>query len=153
MKKLVIVLSVIIVAMLMGTPAVPAEADPSFTIELLNPPKKGLMELAVGETYTFDIEITSYEPFVLAIAMTDAYYPGRDVFWHGSDRAIQDTSAMLHLTMTGKSSTDDLTAVCDWPEPADCWPEGVAPVSIVVGVHYKGGLVVSEIFPFAVIVP
>ena len=33
------------------------------------------------------------------------------------------------------------------------WPEGVVPVSIVAGVRYKNGVVVSERFDFAVVVP
>ena len=87
------------------------------------------------------------------MAMTDAYYPGRGVFWHGNDTAHHTTSATLHLTMTGKNSTADLPAVYDWPEPGVHWPEGVAPVSIVAGVRYKGGLIISERFDFGVVVP
>jgi hypothetical protein len=144
----------IVAVLLMSASAFPAEASsPPVTIELLNPPPGGVLELAVGESYTFDITIESDEPFVVAIAMTDAYYPGRGVFWHGSDRATRDTAALLELTMTGKNSTADLWAACDWPESGDCWPEGVAPVSIVAGVRYKGGVVIAEQFPFAVVVP
>ncbi len=131
----------------------PVVAAPSTEIKLLNPPKKGVLELAVGESHTFYIEITSEEPFVLAIAMTDAYYPGRGIHSPGGDQASQATTALLQLTITGKGSTADLPAVCDWPEPGDCWDEGVAPVSLVAGVRYLGGGVVSEQFPFAVIVP
>jgi hypothetical protein len=126
-------------------------ADP--TIELLNPPPDGLLELEVGQSYTFDIEIASDEPFILAMATTDAYYPGRGVFWHGNDRAVRTTSAVLHLTITGKGSTVDLPEVSDWPEPGDQWPEGTVPVSIVAGVRYSGGVVISERFAFAVVVP
>jgi hypothetical protein len=154
MKKVLTAISVMVMAVLLMCVASQATAaPPPVSIKLLNPPKKGLLELAVGESYTFDIEITSDEPFLLAIAMTDQYYPGRGVFWHGSDRASQATSALLHLTITGKKSTADLAAVCDWPEPGYCWPEGVAPVSIVVGARYEGGLTFSERFPFAVVVP
>jgi hypothetical protein len=64
-----------------------------------------------------------------------------------------DTTAELHLTMTGKRSTADLPGACDWPGPGDCWDEGVAPVSIAAGVRYNGGVVVSERFPFAETVP
>jgi hypothetical protein len=86
------------------------------------------------------------------MALTDQYYPGRGIYWHGSDRATQANSALLHLTVTGKKSTADLASVCDWPEPGKCWPEGVAPASIAVGVRFKGGLVVGERFNFAVVV-
>lgn len=155
MKKLVVAISVMAVALLLAsTLAHQVTAASTVRIKLLNPPPKNKpLELAVGESYTFDILVTSDEPFSVAIAMTNAYYPGRGVFWHGSDRASQQTSAVLHLTMTGKDSTADLFAVCDWPEPGDCWPEGVAPVAIAVGVRYAGGEVVGQQFPFAVVVP
>jgi hypothetical protein len=155
MKKIFILLSVMIVAvLLMGAPPPPAKANPTVTIDFLNPPPGKLLELGVGESYTFEIQVTSDEPFVIAMAMTDAYYPGRGVFWHGGDRAVHTNSALLHLTMTGKSSTADLSAVCDWPEPGgDCWPEGVAPASIAIGARFQGGLTVAEIFTFAVVVP
>jgi hypothetical protein len=94
-------------------------APPAATIELLNPPRSGQLELAVDESYTFDVEITSIERFVVATAMTDQYYPGRGIYWDDSDRATQQTSAVLHLTVTGKEPTADLPAVCDWPEPGD----------------------------------
>jgi hypothetical protein len=123
------------------------------TITLLKPPPAGLLQLAVGESHTFEVEVMSDETFLWAIAMTDEYYPGRALYWHGKDKVIHDTSAVLRLTMTGKKPTADLPAVCDWPEPEDCWPEGVAPVSIVVGVRFQGGRVVVEQFAFAVRVP
>ena len=62
------------------------------------------------------------------------------------------TTGLLEITVTGKKSTADLFAVCDWPEPDDCWVEGVAPVAVVAGVRFPGGLVVAETFPFAVVV-
>lgn len=153
MKKLLIVASLLVVLfLLLGISSL--QATESVRIKLLNPPPKNKpLELDVGESYTFDILVTSTEPFAVALAMPDAYYPGRGVYWHARDRAAQSTSALLHLTMTGKDSTADLAAVCDWPEPGDCWPEGVAPVSIVVGARFSGGLVYTEAFPFAVKVP
>ena len=84
--------------------------------------------LEVGQSYTFDIEITSSETFVSAVAKVDMYYPGKGVFWHAStDLASQSNTATLHLTVIGKSSTADLAAVCDWPAEGVCWPAGVAP--------------------------
>ena len=140
MNQRVVFLSVMIVAMLLmsktTTTTSMANASPNVTIELLNPPVCGVLELDIGESYTFDIRITSSEPFVLAMAMTSADYPGRGVFWHGSDRATHGTNAELHLTMTGKKSTSDPLLV-----------------SISAGVRYKGGIVVSEIFTFSVVVP
>jgi hypothetical protein len=130
-----------------------AAADSVASIKLLNPPPNQLLELAVGKSYTFDILVESDEPFILAMAMPDAYYPGRGVSWRRGKVAHHDTEAVVSLTMTAKKSTDGLLAVCDWPEPGICWPEGVAPVSIVAGVRYKKGVVISEQFPFAVVVP
>lgn len=152
MKKCLIALVLAVFVLLPISTASSAPAA-NVTIELLNPPPDGLLELEVGEAYTFDIQITSDDPFILAIALTDAYYPGRGVSWHGNDIAHHATSATLHLTMKSKNSTAGLAAVCDWPEPGTCWPEGVAPVSIVVGVRYKGGLVIVERFDFAAVVP
>lgn len=123
------------------------------SLVVLNLPPDGLLELDVGESYTFDIAVESDEPFILAIAVNDAYYPGRGIFWHGSDTAHHETTALLHLTMVGKGSTAELAAVCDWPEPGVCWDDGVAPVSIVAGARFKRGVVFSERWDFAVRVP
>lgn len=155
MKKLLVVASGMVIALLLAsTLAYRASAASSVRIKLLNPPPKNEpLELAVGESYTFKIEITSNESFTVAKAMPDAYYPGRGVVWHGSDTENQNTSVLLQLTMTGKGSTADLPAVCGWPEPDDCWPEGVAPVAIATGARFAGGQVYAEQFPFAVIVP
>jgi hypothetical protein len=123
-------------------------------IELLNPPPGGVLELAVGESYTFEIQIADGTPFILAMAMPDAYYPGRAIIWHGNDIAHGESLATLHLTMTAKGSTAGFDVVCGWPEGhAGCWPEDTVPASIVVGVRFKGGEVISERFDFAVRVP
>ena len=82
---------------------------------------------------------SSNEPFIQAIVLGDEYYPGRGVFFHGNDTANHATSALLHLTITGKEATDFL-------------PDGVAPVAVVAGVRYKGGVVFSERFDFNVVV-
>ena len=123
----------------------------STRIELLNPLPDGILE--VGETYTFDIEIKHGTPFILAMAVPDVYYPGRAIIFRGNDIVHRDNSALLQLTMTGKGSTADFAAVENWPENGVNWPEGVVPVSIVVGVRFKKGVVISERFDFAVEVP
>jgi hypothetical protein len=121
-----------LIALLVLLVPVASAAKPApVTIELLNPPKKGVLELAVGESYTFDIEVTSPDPFIQAIVLGDQYYPGRGVFFNGNDTAHMATYALLHLTITGK-------------EPTDFLPEGVAPVAVVAGVRFKGGVVFSE---------
>jgi hypothetical protein len=153
MKKILHILGVVaITALLLCVPAARAEAAPNVTITFLNPPDR-ILELEVGQPYTFDVQIISDEPFVMAMLMTDQYYPGRSIHWQGCDVANQATSAVLHLTITGKASTADLPGVCDWPEANTCWEEGVAPMSLVVGARYRGGQMVSERFDFAVVVP
>jgi hypothetical protein len=151
MKGFLVAIRVIVPIVLLA--CVASTAIGGVTIELLNPPPGGLLELAIGESYTFDIQITSDDAFVLAMATIDAYYPGRGVRGRANDRAHRTTSALLHLTVTGERSTVELPAVYDWPEPGINWPEGTSPVSIVAGVRYKGGVVISERFSFTVAVP
>jgi hypothetical protein len=155
MKRYISAVGIILVAvLLMAIPASAAKPGPATTITLLNPPPGGLLTLNVGESHTFNILVTSSEPFVSAMAKVDIFYPGKGVFWHaGSDSASQATSAVLHLTVIGKKSTAGLPAVCDWPTEGTCWPEGVAPQDILAGVRFKGGQVSSNAFPFAVLVP
>ncbi len=138
MKRLLGLIGLIALLVLM-VPLASTAVSPPITIDLLNPPEEGLLELAVGESYTFDIEVTTNEPFILAVVLGDQYYPGRGVFLHGIDTAHQTTSALLQLTITGK-------------EPTDFLPDGVAPVAIVAGVRYQGGVVYSERFDFSVLV-
>ena len=153
MKKVFSTIGVVVaIALLtcMASSAMAADAR----IKLVKPPPGGILELEVGESHTFEIRIKSGTPFTMAIAVPDIYYPGRAVSWHGNDLVNHESSATLHLTMTGKGSTADFDVVCGWPEPDDdCWPAGVVPASIVVGVRYKNGVVVSERFDFAVVVP
>ena len=155
MKKILVTISVMVIALLPAFALTDqATAASTVKIKLLNPPPKNKpFVLTVGESYTFEIQLKSDEPFTVAMAMPDSYYPGRGVYWHGSDRENQDTLALLQLTMTARNSTADLPAVCDWPEPGDCWPAGVAPVAIVVGARYTGGEIYAERFLFTVVVP
>jgi hypothetical protein len=153
MKKFLVAVSLMTAVVLLCATFSQAAAQPKVTFKVRGIPGSGLLELDVGESHTFEIQIKSSEPFVLAIALTNQYYPGRGIYWHGGDMASQGTEAVLYLTMTGKASTADLFAVCDWPEPGDCWPEGVAPVTVAVGVRFAGGEVVGEQYPFAVLVP
>jgi hypothetical protein len=133
MKRAVVLLAAVSMLAVMVAPATAAEA----TITFENFPPGGVLELAVGESHTLDITVTSDEAFVVALALTDQFYPGRGVFFAGSDRATRSTTANLHLTIKGKEATDFL-------------PDGVAPVAIVVGVRYKGGIVFSQRFDFVV---
>lgn len=144
----------ILLTLVLSAWLLPVAAAPSKTyVKLLNPPKHGELVLEVGESYTFLIEVVSEEPYLFAAAKVDAYYPGRGIHSPGGDQAGRGTTALLEITITGKNSTADLPAVCDWPWPGKCWDEGVAPVAIVAGMRYDGGVVFPEYFPFAVIVP
>ena len=149
MKSALRIVSVVALAIILACAASPATARPVVTFKLLN---RLPTQLAVGESYTIQVRVTSDEPFLMAVAMSDEYYPGRGIFFHGIDRATQATEAVLRLEVTGKNSTADLPAVQDWPTTED-WPAGVAPASVVVGVRYQGGQVVSQRFNFAVEVP
>lgn len=149
MKAVRHILFTALVLVLLVSITAPAAASPGVTIQLLNDLPH---QLAVGESYTIDILVTSDEPFILAMAMVDAYYPGRGVYTAGPDHASRTTEAVLHQTVKGKKSTTSLAAVTDWPTTED-WPAGVAPLALVVGVRYAGGVVVSEQFAWAVLVP
>ena len=152
MKKVLSTVGIIVaIALLTGVASSATAAGTQ--IKLIKPPPGGRLELEVGESRTFDIRITGGTPFIMALAVPDSYYPGRAIIWNGNDIAHHQESATLQLTMTAKGSTADLAAVCDWPEPGDCWPEGVAPASIVAGVRYANGVVISERFDFYVVVP
>ena len=152
MKRTLSTASIVVAIALLTCMASSAAAD-STSITLLNDPGD-LLELGVGDTYTFHLKVTSDADFILAMAMPDVYYPGRAIVFSGNDIAHRDNSAILHLTMTGKGSTADFAEVCGWPDPdTECWPEGTVPVSIVVGARYRAGVVDQERFSFAVVVP
>ena len=128
-------------------PVAAAEA-PTVTFTLLTPlPDR----LAVGETAVIGVRVESSEPFLMAIALSDAYYPGRGVLFDGSSAVPGATSADLFLNVTGRESTTDLPAVEDWPADED-WAAGVAPLAVRVGARFAGGAVVSESFLFSVVV-
>ncbi len=142
-------------SLVVGTPAVPATAaapepaPPEVTFTLLTPLPA---ELAVGQSAIIGVRVRSSERFVMAIALSDAYYPGRGVAFDGSPAHARDTSADLYLTIIGRAPTAELAAVQDWPADED-WPEGVAPVAVAVGARFEGGGVVGARFPFGVSVP
>lgn len=149
MKTVLRMIGAVALVVVLASPASRVAAQPVVTFTLLTPLPT---HLAVGETYTIQVQITTDEPFLLAMAMSDEYYPGRGIFFHGIDIAPQATEAVLQLELTGKASTADLLAVQDWPATED-WPAGVAPASVVAGVRFQQGEVVSQRFNFAVAVP
>ncbi len=139
-----------LLATMVGVAGAPASAatTPTVTFTLLTPLPT---ELAVGETAVIGVHVESSEPFLMAIALSDAYYPGRGVLFDGSAAQPRSTSADLYLTITGRESTADLPAVQDWPADED-WPAGVAPLAVRVGARFPGGVVVGESFLFSVAV-
>ncbi len=96
----------------------------------------------VGESYTVVVQVESNQAFTSVQAMPDFYYPGRGVVavQGSNNRATQGTSATLTLEFKAKGSTTGMA-------------NGVAPVSVVVGVRYGGGVVVSQRYDFYVQVP
>ncbi len=154
MKRTLLALVLAACALVTGTavavaaPPAAAAPVPTVTFRLLNPLPT---HLAVGETAVISVRVESSEPFVMSIALSDAYYPGRGVLFDGSSATPSATSADLHLTITGKELTSGLAAVQDWPADED-WPAGVAPVAVRAGARFAGGAVVGSTFPFAVAV-
>ena len=121
---------------------------PTVTFDLLTPLPE---HLAVGETAVIGVRVESSEPFLMAIALSDAYYPGRGVRFDGSAAEPRATSADLYLTITGTGSTAGLPAVQDWPAEED-WEAGVLPLAVRVGARVPGGVVIGESFLFGVTV-
>ncbi len=142
-----------VVAAAVLTPTVVAAAPlpapaPAVTFTLLTPLPAYLV---VGETAVVGVRVESSEPFVMAVALSDAYYPGRGVRFDGSPAVHGATTADLFLTLVGRAPTSDLGAVQDWPVDED-WPAGVAPLAVQVGARFAGGALASATFPFAVTV-
>ena len=96
--------------------------------------------MTVGQSYDFVVQVTSDTEFLSATAMPDMYYPGRYVVASGTSRTGAGTTAILTVTFTAKASTAGL-------------PGGVAPVAVVVGPRFKGGVAVPQRFDFNVSVP
>lgn len=130
-----------------GPPAI-ASTQPEVTFTLLTPLPT---TLAVGETARIGVHVESSEPFAMAIALSDAYFPGRGVRFDGSPARAHDTSADLWLTITGRAPTAGLPAVQDWPLNED-WPAGTLPLAVRAGVRFEGGDVVSTGYLFGVTV-
>ena len=95
----------------------------------------------VGDTATIVVQVESEQPFLSASALPDTYYPGRGVVAvQGGDHAGQGNSATLSVTFKAKGP---ITKAAD----------GIAPVSVVVGVRYSGGYVAVQRYDFSVLVP
>ena len=138
MKRFISIFGVLAVCLLLTAIVLPVQAS-SATITLLNPPAGGELHLAIGESYTFDIAVNSDTQFIQAIALIDQYFPERGVRDQGADVVVRQTSTVLHMTIKGVSSTAQL-------------PNGISPITLIVGVRYGGGVVVQQAFPINVIV-
>jgi hypothetical protein len=85
--------------------------------------------------------VKSDQVFTSVQAMPDFQYAGKGVVAvKGGSRTGRGTEATLQVTFLAKSSTAKMT-------------DGVAPVSVVVGVRYGGGYVAVQRFDFLVRVP
>lgn len=138
MKRIKALIPIIVMAVLL-TLAFQSVAEANSYVTFLNPPPDGLLELEVGESYTFEVLVEGDRPFISALLLADQYYPGRGIFFAGNDIATRQESALLTITVTGKNSTSSL-------------PGGVAPAAVVVGVRYSDE-VIQERFDFFVTVP
>jgi hypothetical protein len=95
----------------------------------------------VGETATFTVQVESDQEFLSAQAMPAFEFAGKGVVAvQGGDRAGRGTSATLQITFKAKGSTA-------------AFPNGYAPVHVVIGVRYPGGIVVSQEYVYNVTVP
>ena len=130
-----------------SAPAV-AASEPTVTFTLLTALPT---HLAIGETATIGVRVESSEPFLMAIALSDAYFPGRGVRFDGSAAQAHATSADLYLTITGWQSTAGLPAVTDWPVDED-WPAGTLPLAVRVGARFSGGRIIGSSYLFGVTV-
>ena len=138
MKRFISIFGVLAICLILTVIVLPAQAS-SATITLLNPPAGGVLNLRVGESYTFDIAVESDTQFIQAIALIDQYFPERGVRDQGADVIVRQTSGVLHMTIKGVSSTAKL-------------PNGISPITLIVGVRYGGGQVVQQAFFINVIV-
>jgi len=112
---------------------------PNVTFTVLSPLPD---TMNVGESYDFVVEVTSDTTYTSVTAMPTYFFPGRYVTARGNDRAGAGTSAVLTVTFTAKGSTNE--------GQANGTP---APVSIVVGARFQGGVVVSQQFDYYITVP
>ena len=138
MKKIFSYLSLTFLLVLTTGLLTAAAPVPNVTFDLV----QGLpLTMNVGETSTVIVKVTSDTPFLFAQALPSMFYPGRGVVAAAGDHVGAGTTALLEVPFTAKNSTD---AFANAP--------GYAPVSVVVGVRYPGGYVVSQRYDFVVTV-
>lgn len=138
MKKLFSYAGLALMMVLMTGVLTAAAPAPNVTFNLV----QGLPStMNVGDMYTVVVEVTSDVPFNVVQAMPDVQYPGKGVVHvQGGDHAGAGTSATVEVSFMAKTDTSKM-------------PDGKDVLAVVVGVRYKGGVVVGEVFPFEVSVP
>jgi hypothetical protein len=138
MKKLFSFIGLTLMMVLMTGVLTAAAPAPNVTFNLV----QGLpATMNVGDTYTVVVEVASDVPFNSVQAMPDLQYPGKGVVHvMGGDHVGGGTSATVEVTFTARTDTSKM-------------PDGKDVVAVIVGVRYKGGVVVGEYFPFEVTVP
>ena len=137
MKKFFLFLGLALLMVLMTGVLTAAAPMPNVEFTLV----AGLPDtMHVGDTYTVVVTVTSDVPFNSVQAMPDPQYPGKGVVpIQGGDHAGAGMSATVEVTFTAKSAPERL-------------PDGKDVMAVVVGVRYKGGVVVGQEFPFEVTV-
>ena len=133
------ILTLVLPIILLASAAWPVIAAPPITggdatVTLLNPLPTNL---AVGESYTVNILVESNEAFNSATAKNAAHFPA--YLGDTSDNALHATSVILHITLTGKRSTNIL-------------PDGNTPATLYVGVRNKRGELSVTPFSYTVAV-
>ena len=128
-----ICLSVLLVSLLTAAAPTP---DITFTLS------QGLPStMNVGDTYTVVVQVESDQQFISVLALPSFQFPGKGLIAvQGGDHAQRGTSATLEVTFEAKGSTAG-------------FPDGFAPVHVVVGVRYPGGYVAVQDYLFNVTVP
>jgi len=139
MKKLFSYIGLALMMTLMTGVLTAAAPAPNVTFELLSNEFPASMK--VGDTHTVIVKVTSDIPFNGVQAMPDLQYPGKGVVHvKGGDHAGGGTTATVEVTFMAKTDTSKM-------------PDGKDLGAVVVGVRYKGGVVLGKFFPFEVSVP
>jgi hypothetical protein len=138
MKKLFSYVGLALMMVLMTGLLSAAAPVPNVTFNLV----QGLpATMNVGDTYTVIVAVTSDVPFNAVQAMPDPHYPGKGVVpVKGGDHVGSGTFATVEVAFTAKTDTSKM-------------PNGKDVMAVVVGVRYKGGVVVGQVYPFEVSVP
>ena len=131
------ILTLVLPIILLAVAAWPVVAAPPVTggdatVTLLNPLPT---DLALGQSYTVNVLVESNEAFTSAVARNDVHFPA--YLSDSSDNAQHTTSAVVHVTLTGRRATGVL-------------PNGNTSATLYIGVRHKGGRLSVTAFPYTV---